>query len=321
MEEENRQKLYSLKTATLDLICRLSDPVREFKPEKNILIFGYPRSGSTWLMELISNLPGTANLWEPLHIRNVEPFQELGFGWRQYIPEHEKWEAAEETFEELFRGEYLNFWLTSRDFPLRFVTADRMIVKFVRANGLIPWLTNKFDFELAPVYLLRHPFAIAASQMKEGSWDYEFKNYEIPDVPYNHIFKRHESFLSTLKTKGEEMVATWCINNKIVFDHDRHNKDWTTIFYESLLLHPERELQCIFDLWGMLLPEELFEDLRDASSTTQKATFHKGLDTQLSKWKRYFDHTDVDRMIRVLDYFEIDIYNDHLLPRPMMGTE
>lgn len=317
MEEEIRQKLYPLKTATLDLLCRLTDPVREFEPEKNILIFSYPRSGSTWLMELISNLPDTANLWEPLHVRNVKPFRELGFGWRQYIPQHNKWEAAKETFEELFKGEYLNFWLASREFPVRFVTADRMIIKFVRANALLPWILDKFHFELTPVFLLRHPFAIAASQMKEGSWNDEFEDYEIPNGRYSKIFKRHESFLSTLKTKGEEIVATWCINNKVVLKHKRHAKDWMTIYYENLLLNPEKELQCIFDRWDMSPPVGVFKNLRDASSTTKQATFQKGLEAQLSKWRRYFDQREIEQMLRVLDYFEIDIYSDHLLPRSM----
>ncbi len=168
--------------------------------------------------------------------------------------------------------------------------------------------------------MLRHPFAVAASQMKEGSWDAEYSGYEVPDIPFNDIFKRHEPFLSSIETKAEKIVADWCINNKIVLEHKRHNMDWITIFYENLLLNPEKELKRIFDRWSLSLPDEVFENLRDASSTTQQATFQKGLDAQLSKWKRYFDQTDVDRMIRVLNYFEIDVYTDDLLPRPMMGT-
>lgn len=320
MKEEIRQKLYPLKTAALDILCKMIKPVRAFEPEKNILIFSYPRSGSTWLMELIGNIPGTVNLWEPLHIQYVKPFRTLGFGWRQHIPEGEEWKEAKEKFEQLFRGKYLNFWLSSRDFPLRFVTADRMIIKFVRANALMPWLLQKFEFEVMPLYLLRHPFAVAASQMKEGSWDYEFEGYEIPDVPFNHIFKCHESFLSTLKTKGEEIVATWCINNKVVLENELHNKGWITIFYESLLLHPEKELQHIFDRWGISAPVGVFENLRDASSTTKEATFQKGLEAQLSKWKKHFDQNEIEQMLRVLDYFEIDIYSDHLLPRPMQDN-
>lgn len=316
-----RQKLYPVKTAALDLLCKVSAGARQFDPKKNILIFGYPRSGSTWLMELIRETPGTVNLWEPLHIENVDPFRQLGFGWRQHIPETADWKEAEKTFEKLFKGEYLNFWLTSRDFPLKFCVADRMIIKFVRANAMIPWLLKKFDFELTPLFLLRHPFAIAASQMKEGSWDYEFEEYIIPNMPYNEIYKDHQRFLSTLKTKSEDIVATWCINNKVVLDEGRNGQDWITLYYESLLLNPSQEIERIFDHWNMPVPEGIMEQIREPSSTAQETTFREDIKAQLSKWRQFFDQAEISRMQRVLDYFEIDIYSDALLPKTMVEKE
>lgn len=318
---EIREKLFYVKTQVLDLLCDLSAGARSFKPEESIIIFSYPRSGSTWLMELIRKIPGTVSLWEPLHIRSVKPFADLGFGWRQHVPEDEEWEEAEETFAKLFNGEYLNFWLTSREFPLNFCTADRMIVKFVRANALAPWLLNRFSFQLKPIYLLRHPFAIAASQMKEGSWDYEFEGYEIPDMPFNEVMKRHSDFLSTITTKPEKMVATWCINNRVMLDSERHNQGWLTIYYEALLLHPEQQLWRIFNQWDMEMPDGILERVREESSTTKEATFKEDLELQLSKWRQFFDADDIKRMQRVLDYFEIDIYSTNLLPRSMKQQE
>lgn len=318
---EIRERLYHIKTKVLDLLCDRSAGARSFEPEENIIIFSYPRSGSTWLMEMIREVPNTVNLWEPLHIRNVEPFRKLGFGWRQYIPENEEWKEAEETFRKLFRGEYLNFWLSSRDFPLNFCIANRMTIKFVRANALAPWLLNRFSFHLKPIYLLRHPFAVAASQMKEGSWDYEFKGYEIPYMPYNEIVKNHSDFLSTVTTKPEKMVATWCINNRVMLENERHNRDWLTVYYEALLLHPELELRRIFDQWNMEMPDGILNRIRKESSTTKEATFKKDLELQLSKWRSFFTTDDVKRMQRVLDYFEIDIYSEALLPQSMRQQE
>lgn len=318
---EIRHKLYHVKTHVLDLLCDLSAGARSFEPEENIIIFSYPRSGSTWLMELIREVPGTANLWEPLHIQSVDAFARLGFGWRQHIPESEEWKEAEETFTKLFRGEYLNFWLTSREFPLNFCRADRMIIKFVRANALAPWLLKRFNFQLTPLYLLRHPFAIAASQIKEGSWDYEFKGYEIPDMPFNHIMKKHIDFLSSISTKPEKMVATWAINNRVMFNSERHNRDWITLYYEKLLLYPEQELRRIFHQWNMEMPDGILERVRKESSTTKEATFQEDLELQLSKWQNFFEPDDIKRMQRVLDYFEIEIYSTDLLPRSMKQQE
>lgn len=309
-----RESAFYLKTRLLNQLCYLSSSVRNFPAEDNILLFSSPRSGSTWLAELINTLPDTAMLWEPLHLLNVKEFRELGFGWRQHIPENEQWKEAEETFEKLFKGEFLNFWLSSREFPLKFCTAERMVIKFVRANGMLAWLTKTFKFKKAPVYLLRHPFAVAASQMKEGSWDDEFKGYEIPEVPFNKIYSEHISFLSSLKAKQEKMVANWCINNKIVLENSRNDKDWITLHYENLLLNPEEELQRIFNRWGLPMPDGILGRVRRASSTTKETIFQKDLEAQLSKWQPFFKVEEIERMQKVLDYFEIKVYSDKVLP-------
>ena len=314
MKDIIRESLFYVKKRALDILCTVSIPCRRFSPEKNILIFSYPRSGSTWLMELVNNLPHTVNLWEPLHLRNVAVFRELEFGWRQHIPEGTKWEEAEQAFENLLRGRYLNFWLASRSFPLKFCLADRMIIKFVRANGLLPWLTQHFSFQYSPLYLLRHPFAVAASQLKEGSWDYEFDEYNIPQMPYNSQYVEHSTFLKSLSTKHAAMVATWCINNKYVLEHPRHNIDWIPVYYENLLLDPERQLQDIFKRWEEPYPAEVFSNLRGASSTTKEATFRENVQAQLSKWQHFFEKDEIEEMQAVLDYFGVNIYSKDLMP-------
>ena len=308
-----REQLYPLKTQLLDLLCTASAGARHFNPEDHIIISSYPRSGSTWVAELISQMPGSALLWEPLHLRKGRAFADSGFGWRQHIPENEDWMEAQQAFEALFTGELLNHWMSSRTFPLKFCSADRMVIKFVRANGLLPWLTRQFYFSNKPIYLIRHPFAVAASQMKEGSWDEAFKQYSIPSMPYNGIYRKHESYLSSLNTQQEILVADWCINNKVVLDNERHERDWIAIHYEQLLTEPESVLQGIFDRWERPLPEGIFRQLQKASSTTVESTFQKSVRAQLGKWQHSFDRSERKRLQRVLNYFGVDIYSQEML--------
>lgn len=305
----------NIKNELLDRLCDISRSARSFNPAGNILIFSSPRSGSTWLAELINTLPNSVILWEPLHLRKVKEFRELGFDWRQHIPEDEQWKEAEEVFRELLKGKLLNSWMSSKDFPLKFCRADRMIIKFVRANGMLPWLTKTFEFEKEPVFLLRHPFAVVASQMKEGSWDNKSEGFQVPGMPFNSIFREHAPFLSTLKSKEEGIVANWCINNKIVLTNKRNGKDWIVLHYENLLLKPEEELQRIFNRWNLPMPEGILNNITKASSTTQEPTFQKDLEAQLSKWQVFFKDEQIEQLQKVLDYFEIDTYSKNILPQ------
>ena len=42
----------------------------KFKAEEGIVIFSEARGGSTWLMEILNNIPNTVVDWEPLHVNN-----------------------------------------------------------------------------------------------------------------------------------------------------------------------------------------------------------------------------------------------------------
>lgn len=95
-------------------------------------------------------------------------FRDLGFSWRQRIDEGTQWDEARAAFERTFRGRTLNLWSCTSDLG-DYLRAERLVVKLCRANGALPWLTEAFDFRYAPIYLVRHPFAVAASQVKWGS--------------------------------------------------------------------------------------------------------------------------------------------------------
>jgi hypothetical protein len=179
-------------------LCQVVSKMVNFDPNENLVIFGDARGGSTWMAELIGQVPKTVLLWEPLHIGRVDYFKQLNFAWRQHIPEDETWYEAQGAFEQLFRGKVLTHYTCSFSSPFYFLFADRMLVKFCRANALVPWLTRVFDFKYEPIYLVRHPFAVVASQLSHPAWESKFDGYQIPDGPYNDLYLIHAHFLSNL---------------------------------------------------------------------------------------------------------------------------
>ena len=59
-------------------------------PEDTIVVAGSPRSGTTWLAELLRRLPGYKFLNEPLLLPNNPAAQEVGFEWRTHIAPTER---------------------------------------------------------------------------------------------------------------------------------------------------------------------------------------------------------------------------------------
>ena len=175
-----------------------------------------------------------------------------------------------------------------------------------------------FSFKYKPLYLLRHPFAVAASQMSHGGWNHEFAGFQIPDCPFREFYDRHAAFLATLRSEEEVRVATWCLTNVVPLRHRRNNVDWITIHYEDLVTAPRAELTRAFQAWGMPLPDAVLEQVGVDSSTTDRSRAKDeasaGGDARLTKWRSAFSERQVHRMMDVLAYFEITLYGADPLP-------
>jgi hypothetical protein len=163
--------------------------------------------------------------------------------------------------------------------------------------------------------MVRHPFAVVNSQMKQGGWKNIPDSFEIPNIPYNDFFKMHKSFFKSLTSKEEKLTAIWCITNIIPLNHQNNNIKWISVHYENLLLSPEREVHRIFNTWKIPVPEGIEKNYRKESITTLGRIDTNDPKTQLNRWQRELSTTQIDKMQSVLDYFGISCYSrDKLIP-------
>lgn len=281
----------------------------------HFLIFSDPRGGSTWLMEIIKQITNKPILWEPLHINMVPILKKIGFGWRQYIPEKANWVEAKRFFNQLFDGKLLNFWIMQRTTKMELQHADQFIIKFCRGNALLPYLTSNYNFRYKPILMIRHPFAVVASQLKQGGWEKTKEQFEIPDTPYNSHYIEHKDFLDSLKTKHEVLIATWCITNQIPLSHPKNNKAWITITYEELLIQPEITINRILKEWQISYDISKI-DFKSQSSTTVSGS-PELISERLHYWKESFSTAEIDSMIRILNYFGVVLYT--IAPEPVIN--
>ena len=65
---------------------------KDFDPREAVVIFSDPRGGSTWLMEMLEQIPRSTTIFEPLHAELGLMEEELDLGWRPYIPADYQWQ-------------------------------------------------------------------------------------------------------------------------------------------------------------------------------------------------------------------------------------
>lgn len=281
------------------------------------IISGDPRGGTTWLAQLLNQLPGSALIWEPLAVSKVEEVRRLGFHWRQYIPETDAWPEATELFERILTGRLLSPYLCQQTEPQRLRQASHLLIKFCRANQLLPWLTTQFHLEFPPVYLVRHPCAVVASQLKQGGWKNVSPYFRMPEGRYASFYSEHAKFLRKIDTIEKRLAATWCLCNRVPLRHSDNNRRWITVTYESLLLNGPGEIGRIAERWKVSVPEHVYEGLRSASSTTVAGSpiLQGSMREQLEYWKSSMTIRQIEDVMSVVHYFGIDLYNSEALPQ------
>jgi hypothetical protein len=284
-----------------------------FTSDNSILLFCDPRGGSTWLSEILIRNLSVALVWEPLHLNHNTDFKKIGFYYRQHIPENAHWDEAKKLFDLTISGKNLNKWTTSKTSLEDLKNADKLMTKFCRGHLLLPWMVQNFDLKHQPIHFIRHPLAVLASMLRHQDWDgLNYESYPIPTGRYTEIYDRHRDFLKNIHLREDVLLATWCICNQYLLNHEWANKRWITVTYENLLLNPEHELARIRTRWGDKKEWDI-SDVNIPSSTTQKGSPFHAKD-RLSYWNKHFNEDQLNQFDRILKYFQVDLYNLESLP-------
>lgn len=270
-----------------------------FDEKKVYILTSSPRSGSTLLSQVLKVIPDSCVLFEPLQLEHVPQAKAAGFTWRTYVEREKDWPEGKEFLKRVFEGEVLNDW-TSREMSfLEAIRSKRMIVKFVRANRVLPWICYNFSVP-APVLLLRHPCAVVASQINYG-----WKGASVPRYPrYLEGYPEFQAALAGVEGDEEYLAATWALDQlPALLDEAPH--PWTVVTYEELVLRPDETLARIFTKWGIKVDIE--EALRKISKPSRVVS-SSGV-SGVSGWKKKLTKEQSDRILRTVNRFGIGFYS------------
>jgi len=306
------QKLTRLAREVRQLCMQALLPLKNFKAEDSIIIFSESRSGSTWLMEILNNIPNACVNWEPLHdFKGVVP-DDYNWGWRPFISPDEENEAYLNLIHEILSFSTYTKWTTRYLTFKDLLSSEYVITKFVRANLLIPYILENLELKRKPILLLRHPIDVCLSQINAfESSDSEATTFEIPDTLNNDRFIEHQAFLQKLETKLEQKIANWCLNNVLVLNNPKILEQVLIVFYNELLAEPKGETQRI--LRALDLPKEVqtivrFIDFRKASSTDFSGQLAAAPEKQLFKNFNRLSTETKEQLQKIFDYFDFKLY-------------
>jgi hypothetical protein len=292
-------------------LIKINNGKLNFPTNKSIVISGVPRGGTTWLAELLNTNKQSAILWEPLSLNFMTELKSLNFKERQFLAIDYSNPRTYTLFNNILEGKILTRGVLQRTSINQLKNANYLIIKFCRANRLLPWLTQNFEFSKT-IHLLRHPCAVVASQLKFGAWDDVNPTFTKEELMADGFIEKYYSIIKPINTIEEKLAAIWCLDNVIPLTQNTH-KRWVSITYENLLLHPEDT----FRRMDLEFSDSIREKFYQASSTTKNGSpinSKEDVIAQLSYWKTKLNTKQINKIMTIVEKFEISVYNENILP-------
>ena len=289
----------------------------------NIFLFSTPRSGSTWLMELINSQNNFMYCFEPFNYRNKTVRKELfkiGIkGWNE-LYSIQKWEQIKK-YKPLLTGRLKGgnptlFDLKRKDlgiFNNNFrLIAKRVIFKILHAGEhKIDWFEKQQNGQI--LYLIRHPIPTSISRQTCPRINI-FLNSDYKNFLSKQIIKESVKILNS-GNNLQIKVLSWCLQNYVPLKAIKPS--WILLSYEQLVKEFEYVVNILVKKLELDNPERMIKNFKKPSFTANfygkdKNYFNsnniKNKHFSISSWREKISYAKEKELMEVLDIFELNHY-------------
>lgn len=267
--------------STINLYTRALGLFHEtyYNPQLTVIIAGSPRSGTTWLAEVIGTKTGYVSVWEPMEPTSRPEVLDLGFGYDPYVESIEDLDKAQLKYVDQFVKPGHLTWQKLHTRPGKrvvkvldvladFLYFRRIVVKCVRLNLAIDEIAKAYKCK--GIYIIRHPCAVVSSQLKFAwkdpmSWKDRWR--EILTLKRPDLIPAMENL-----TKPEEILAfDWSVTNQLRLEMQCDDRV-LDVRYAELFYNRVSELERIFAFIGSSLDARALKASYQPSMTTIEAS-------------------------------------------------
>lgn len=296
------------------LVGRLSN--RHHPGDKpDIFAFSPPRSGSTFVLEIMAREPGLKVINEPLNINRPTTRRALGVSdWA---------EATRLTQREARYARYIQALRANRLGALnapfyrddRRTRTDRLFLKILHGGeDMVPWFEQSLGGQI--LVLLRHPIPTVQSH-----WHFpRLTSYLDQPGLTRHLTDRQMTRARKLLDERDLFacaILDWCFQTFLMAHADIPDT-WTRISYEELVLDPDGALAYLRErlhLTGRF-------DAQDISTTPSRTVIRRDAATRahieqgdrdskrylIDRWQEKVSQDQIDLAFDLLSLFGIDYY-------------
>jgi hypothetical protein len=302
-----------------------------------VLITGCPRSGTTWVADILARAPGTMMLAEPFSPDlSQRPYRVCNVLWKEwfYCVDESNAQEFQPAIEEMLAlrhrtWPHLKKCKTAKNatdvlalglrFRLGRLTTSRSIVKDPLALLSAPWLAREFGAKV--IVMIRHPAAVISSFRRLNLC------VDIPGLLRQHLAMQR--FFEPMRAELEQFVRLepnivdtsamlWKALYFAVVQFRREHPDWLFVRHEDLSQDPLGGFEKICRHIGI----EFTPALRKAVLESDDAALPPELDSSLafttrrniklnvSNWKSRLSADEIERVRRRVQDVSREFYSD-----------
>lgn len=170
---------------------------------------------------------------------------------------------------------------------------------------MLPWLIDTFELP-PPAWVIRHPCATIASQLREGSWtgagDYS-------ESEYIQKYPEHEKIVKQASTLEEKLACRWAIDHVLPISEGASGK-CCVISYEKMVAEFDEVLTRLAADWSVDATSVDLVKLRYSASVTTSNSGVAGIDG----WTRRLSKDQISQILGVVHAFGITCYDSDPCP-------
>lgn len=300
---------------------------------KAIVIAGSGRSGTTWIQDTIAKANGLQTLFEPLHPIGVPAAREFSY---RYLTANAEEPDLKVFMDKVFSGKHRSLWANYRIRPDRFnfflgstrealsngqklirnyrkyrvKGQNGLVIKFIRANLMLPWIANQYGLPI--LFVTRHPGAVMASRLRLGGSDWvsqqELDCYKSDPELVRVIQDTFGVDISEPFSPVAALTCVWCIENLLPVQW-ADDAGYMMTAYEKLVVNDEDEWGRVIS--GLGLSQVPHSSLRaspsqQVSNEMKEKTFSGN---QLGRWRQVLTENQMSEIALMLDRFSCALYS------------
>jgi lipopolysaccharide biosynthesis glycosyltransferase len=280
---------------------------KKYESSDSILIFCGENSGGEWLTWLLSNIPGTAVIRDPFNPKYGSA-KKTGASSGPFYPSEadNPNKNSEITIYKILSGKLVNHWTSKYSSIQSFSKSNKLIVEILHEFALLPYITTQISFAHKPILVLRHPCAFALLLMYQTNQEIDSNITGILNTRQDQSSEL-KKFMTNITMPFEKLVVYWCLLYAEILNTSENQKKWVIVSYENIQQNWQKELTKICDELNLEYPA-----ISDEQYTMTNHPFlgtNSYSDTEATEWGAILSEEDRQRVERILQYFDVEIYS------------